>query len=247
MKTVAIVKDALRNMPHLIVVDEESGLKTIAITEFGKQIAAQSVSGSFFNTKSLPDGFISTGFKEITPEIKSIIQKNITSMTFDEKQEALAGIKQKSNKKILIERIKNLQKFASIDISEKSLINFKNTKDKETITNFKAKMFSNSLKTSSIIGLIKSGRIGFDQSLMEITSHKSFPLSETTVDLAKQQIPSGVCRRVFSLETEAAMSKKSKRIQRRAKILIGDSVKHEPKTTGQRIKIAPLSRLKTHG
>lgn len=246
MKKAAIIKDSFRNMPHLVVFGDEKEFKSIAITEFGKQIAEQAISGSFLNTKSLPDGFVSTGFKNISPEMQSFIEKNIAGISEENNDQVymkvLAGKKLNPSPT----RVVNPQKVAIYGMSEKSMASFSLGKDKENIVDFKAKMFCNKIKTSSIIGSIKSGRIGMDCKNMEVTSRDSIPLSELTADLVKSYIAQGLLRRTFSPHVKGLKIEKSRRVERRVKSLNAGRIPHPPTATVQRIYVSPLSRLKNH-
>jgi hypothetical protein len=243
MKKVAIVKDALRNMPHLIILEEDQQIKSIPVTEFGKKIAEQSIINSSINTKSIPDGFLLTKFNSVTPEIESFIKNGNFEQNIDIYEKA---IKSKTIK-IKSIRVKNMQKVAIIGIAEKSLSSFKTIKEKESIIDFKTRLFLNNIKTSSIISLVKSGKIALDKEAMEVKFKKSLPLSELTAELVQEQIPHGVRRRAFNLQEKELEAASSKRLSRRAKSLSAEFSRTEVSGVAQRIYKSPLSRLRQHG
>jgi hypothetical protein len=243
MKKVAIVKDALRNMPHLIILEEDQQIKSIPVTEFGKKIAEQSIINSSINTKSIPDGFLLTTFKVITPEIELFIKNG----NFEQNTDVYENAIKSTNVKIKSTRVKNMQQVAIIGIAEKSLSSFKTIKEKESIIDFKTRLFLNNIKTSSIISLVKSGKIALDKEAMEVKFKKSLPLSELTAELVQEQIPNGVRRRAFYREEKELEVASSKRLSRRAKSLSAEFSKTEVSGVAQRIYKSPLSRLRQYG
>lgn len=248
MKKAAIIKDAIRNMPHVIVLEENNQLKAFPITEFGKKIAEESISSSSINTKSLPEGFFSTGLKSITPEIEALINPQEENFVIEQKSAQSSQRIVKYDKKIFSERVKNLHKVASVGIAGKGLAFYGNKRDKETIVNFKAKNFYNKITVSSLISPIKSGRVGLDRKSMEVTFKKSIPLSEVTAEIISYEIPEGVLRRAFvqnNLQEEKGISR---RIARRVKSLnIDNRAKGFSKNTSHRIYSSSFVRLKRHG
>ena len=54
MKRISIIKDALRNMPHAIAIDDDSKFIVKSLTEFGNSLIDGVVSRESYATKSLP-------------------------------------------------------------------------------------------------------------------------------------------------------------------------------------------------
>jgi hypothetical protein len=243
MKHVSIIKDAIRNMPHVIVVKENEEFKSFPITEFGKKIEEDAISDGVVNTKRLPDGFTSTAFKQATPQIEEFLSGKFASNT-EEKitQESVSVLKQTLDKKFLL-REKSLPKIRIFGIADRKISSFKNVKNRDALIDYKARRFVSGAVKSSVLSSIKSGKMQFDSKKNVLVGRKSSVFSNIAIDAANEKAGHGQIRRMLMKTDSSVTQDIARRTARRAKILSGIE-ENKTKISGtNRIFVSSKARL----
>lgn len=162
---VSIIKDVFTNTPHVIAVLSNETIKMRAVTEYGKSIINEYQLQNGYTTASVPDGFVKTDFKKLTPNMEKMF-----SAVFDEIGWNPQKVNELTTKAINYQKSKSFmsrnsnapKSDSSRSPSSRSLFKFKNKINKINIVNYKAKIFKDNSKTSSLIEKIKSSELAFD-------------------------------------------------------------------------------------
>jgi hypothetical protein len=243
MKKISIIKDAIRNMPHVIIVNEDESFESFPITEFGKTIEKEAISNGVVNTKRLPDGFASTSFKQITPQIEAVLGDRFAT-NIDKKihQETASVLEKTLDRKFLL-REKSLPKVRIFGIADRKISAFKNAKNRDALIDYKARRFASGAVKSSILSSIKSGRMQFDSKKNVLVSRKSNAFSSIAVDAANEKAGYGQIRRMLMKSDSSLTQDIARRTARRAKTL-SSIEKAETKISGtNRIFVSSKARL----
>jgi hypothetical protein len=226
VKRISIIKDALRNMPHAIAIDDDSKFIVKSLTEFGNSLIDGVVSRESYATKSLPAGFVATDFKEIN----SSVQRIVDGINFDSPEVIVPSTPiVTSQKKIL-----NASRFPSEtktngfrSPSSRGIDKFKSPIEKINIVDFKARLFSSSSRRSEVFSSIKNNqKIGFDKKSGQLISREANSLASIAINRIVERIGQKAIVRAHVAEKTANPESPSRRANRHAEFLVES--KREP-------------------
>lgn len=245
MKQVAIIKDVFRNTPHVIISNDNGTLESKSLTEYGKQIIAESHISENIEEISLPDGFVCTGFKSVTPSMQKII--NSWSST-EIKTKSLQGeLQSKSSEKIA--RVFSERHIAGKLVSDRpsaelSIDKFASVQSKINVIDYKARQFKVTSKISSVIAPIKSGKFGFDTTKSVFTSRQGDAVSIFASEVAEKTVPGSMMGRFLSDNNKRNKTTSKRRLARRSRNLSPIMDGSEKPTGKKRISTSIKSRLR---
>lgn len=251
---VSIIKDAIRNEPHVLALATESGISVKAVTEFGKSLIEKV---SFTNDKhgvplavdsGLPAGFEATAFKDISPAVKTIVEEAFGN-------ELIKNIKRvdelKIAKKTFLGRSsseKNRKSGFRVP-SGRALNKFKSSSEKINILDFKARLFKTTAKKSEIVKTLETNNIKFNHRTNTLISRSESPMSDFIKTKVIDHVGSGNLRRFFKPQEEIGqISASTGRAERRAAAIIAamDQVdeNNEHKSAHEKVISAIRAKLK---
>jgi len=254
-KRVSIIKDVFTNTPHVLAVENSEQLVSVkALTEYGQSIIDEGFSAQQYNSWKLPDGFTKTEFKELTPDMQKIFDASFENAKWTnvKANELITKAISHQKYKSFVNRTTSKQEHKSNfkNPSNDSLRKFRNKINKITILNYKAQLFKDNSKTSSLVDKIKSNELAFD-SINNIISTKqdnNFALDALEKIVIDSQNLRLLRRGMGTKNSEDVLFVKTKkrRTLRRAKSLHDDSTDEmETNLTGtQKLKESIKSKFK---
>lgn len=251
---ISIIKDVFTNTPHVIAVDDDGLIKIKALTEYGKSIISENEYISDYISLGIPDGFVKTDFKELSPTMREVFNSAFSDADWNSSK--LAQISSKAintqKTKSFIDRRKNLlnqNKFKNP--SSRSLFKFRNKTNKINILNYKAKTFKDNAASSSLAEKIKSNELAFDTKSNKFFAKNNSALAAYKLEeIIKDTKNERLMRRAQNEQNkkEQTLLKGAKRrAARRALMLsssdLGDSEKPENTLGNQKFKQSIKSKI----
>lgn len=243
MKQVSIIKDAIRNMPHVIIVDTEKSIKSFPVTEFGKKIEKEAIRNGIVNSALLPDGFTTTKFKQINAQIELLLSEKFTGVFTDSDMTKDFSILEKSLNKHFILREKSLPRVCIYGIADRALSSVRSRPNKNSLVDYKARRFVLNSLRSSVISSIKTGGIKFNSYNNVLVGAKSNIFGDIAVDAAIEKVGAGSIRRMLNNQEDNDISVKNRRVKRRAAALSYSDTEGQVVVGTQRMSISSKSRL----
>lgn len=195
---IGFVKDAFGGVPHVMATDNNGRIEVKSITEYGKSIINDFNFDSADISKTIPDGFMFTGFFE-----KNGVEESVKpEKKFREKSFLYVdsfGKKSPSRKH---------------NISNALIAKFSNSTDKINAVMFKAAAFKNSAKRSELLNRINSGKVLFDQRIARVKQNPKFSFSHIEEEIIRDSFGDGFIRKT------AQKTKTKRRVARRASALM---------------------------
>lgn len=245
MRRVAIIKDLFRNVPHVVISENNGAIEAKGLTEYGNQIIATSNISSHIEQIALPEGFVCTGFKTITPVMEKMLS-NADNNSIEVK--SLSGHAPSTSRpslaRTLLDRRINQKDVNTVVSAGISINRFSSIAAKMNAIDYKARQFQITSKFSAIVTPIKSGKFGFDTEKSSFVSRKDNPLSIFAIEVAEKAMPESVMARFLADDGKRGKTKRNRRANRRAMNLspVVDGIK---KPSGnKRITLAIKSRLR---
>ena len=250
---ISMIIDVLRNEPHVLILDEGSGIAVKAITEFGKSLVDGVIfldqeTGSRVIINTLPPGFEATEFKNLSQKTKSLFDSVFVDDVFGEKtiKHILDG---KINNKTLIQRknhTNNWVKTGSRTPSEQSLDRFRTSGEKINMVAYKARLFKSTTKKSEIVSALKAHSIGFNDRTNNFASRGSTDISEYIKTKASIHAGMGNIRRFLSNQSksEIKLSTPNRRVTRRVLLISSEDIVNPKTKANNRFILAIKSRFK---
>lgn len=224
-KHIAIIKDVVRNVPHAIVIKSEDSIICKSLTTFGQSIIDSCFIDGTINDEKIPTGFSSTGFHHVTPSMEEIIGSsfntgeksaytgNVNTPQRLDKTQKFLGRKILSKPKIL----------GGESIVDVNIVKFRTRKTHSIVVNFKASMFKKSINKKIIISEIKSKSLSFNPISNTIIGKKSIPSAVVIAEKLTSEYGHGAIRRAMKSKTLSRSFTGSRRLSRKADILISIS------------------------
>lgn len=162
---ISILKDVFTNTPHVIALSDESGVKVKALTEYGLSIIKEQNTTEDYKNWGIPDGFIKTEFKQLTPQMQQIFDSTFSDSGWSSTRISEITTKIVAHQKVksFLDRTSNHTQNNSFKTpSSNALSKFKNKISKINIVNYKAKTFKDNATTSSLVERVKSSEVAFD-------------------------------------------------------------------------------------
>lgn len=244
MKHVSIIKDIFGNTPHAILIKEDNSLHVEGITEFGKSIASDMSRFGTMDTKQIPDGFMLTPFREVTPQMEDMLNSSFGDVYEKTiKQIGSTTTIQQSPMLHMGRSLMNTQK--SIPSSSIPMTVFKNHEDKSNIVNYKAKKFNLASKTSTAMASIDGVNIGFNKKDNVFTLRKNDAFSQYLVEKLILSVGKSSIRRFLNSGEKLDEKSASRRVERRVKSIVEIETK-EDIDMSEKIKMSIQSRFQKH-
>lgn len=237
MNKVSIIKDAVRNFPHAIAVEHEDGFIVKGITEFGKEIVSDIVSKNQYQSKSLPTGFISTEFKNVSEPVEKLIHDLKINEEIQNAKKLVESVSNNQRKLIFQGRSKQFSKAKKSSPSGVALYKFGTFGEKITMVDFKAKKFMSAQKRSSNYTRLKNNKnIKINKKTGQLVANKlntfaAFSIEKIISSLGQKQL----VRQITDMKVESYESL-SRRANRRASSLsVVEASTEKIDNVGQRI------------
>ena len=245
MKKVAIIKDLFRNTPHVVISSTDGVIESKGLTEYGKQIIAESYISEDIERIALPEGFVCTGFKSLNPSMEKMLN-SLSSDTIETKSlnGESAAKKHGSAFRVFSDRHFNTESIADKPSSDVSLSKFTSIESKMSIIDFKARQFKTASKISSIISPIKSGKFGFDTTKSAFVPRINNPISLFASELAQKSVSESMMGRFLSDNGKRDKTKAKRRLKRRARNLSPIMDGQKMPSGKKRITISIKSKLR---
>jgi hypothetical protein len=217
---IGFIKDVFSGMPHVVASMENEVIHVKSITEFGKSI----IEDFDFDKKDIgatvPVGCVFTGFFADNNTLQ-VLQKETRV-----KQENFAyvgkSIKGTSRRKI---------NAIGLEMNK-----FTNGINKINVIAFKAESFKNSVRRSTFIRRIHSGKIIFNEKMGRIELNPKFAFSGIEKEILNSSFGKSFIRK--SADKQIMQSSDKRRVARRAKVLLelsGGERSHEKQQISERI------------
>ena len=198
---IGFVKDAFGGMPHVMATIDNGRVEVKSITEFGKSIIADFDFDRENIARTIPVGFVFTGFveKAISAQDSQIeVQTRQKSYTYsDSTRVAKAG--------------------GRISAANTSLSKFKNSGDKINAIAFKAKIFNTSSRRGEFFQRITSGKVLFNQRLAKISLNPKFAFSHVEHEAVRDSFGDGFIRK--AADKDYGRAGENRRVLRRSRAL----------------------------
>lgn len=243
MKQISIIKDAIRNMPHVIIVNNEKSIQSFPVTEFGKKIEKEAIRNGVVNSSLIPDGFTATKFKQINPQIESLLSERFGEMFSGSDLSKDVSILEKSLNKHFILREKSLPSVRIYGVADRAISSVRSKINKSSLIDYKARRFVMNSLRSSMISSIKTGGIRFDSQNNVLVGAKSNIFGDIAVDAAVEKVGAGSIRRMLNIQDREDISTKNRRVKRRAAALSSVESESQSVTGIQRMSVSSKSRL----
>jgi hypothetical protein len=220
MKKVAIIKDLFRNTPHVVISDNDGIIESKSLTEYGRQIIAESYISADIEQIALPEGFVCTGFKSVTPSIEKMLS-SFASQTIETKSLGQDYVNEKPSQTLRMFSERHANNVTSEDkpSSELSIAKFSSIESKMNVIDYKARQFKVTSRISSIISPIKSGKFGFDTTKSAFVPRKNNSISLLASEIAEKSVSESLMGRFLSDDGKRDKTKAKRRLKRRARNL----------------------------
>lgn len=251
---VSIIKDAIRNEPHVLALATDSGISIKAVTEFGKSLvervsfASDRLGAPLVVESNLPAGFEATAFKEISPAVKLIVEEAFG----DELTKSIKRVDQlKISKKTFLARNNYVanRKSGFRAPSGRALNKFGSSNEKMNILDFKAKLFKTTTRKSEIVKTLEKNNIKFDFRTNTLVSRSENSISDFIKTKIIDHVGGGNLRRFFTPQEKInQVSASTGRAERRAAAIIAsmaeEGVDNENKSVREKLASAIKAKLK---
>lgn len=194
---IGFVKDAFGGVPHVMATENDGHIEVKSITEYGKSIINDFDFDSKNISRTIPDGFIFTGFFEKT----SASSESKTETKLREKSFSYVG------------SFESQMPTKGRTVSNAVISKFSTSVNKLNAVAFKASAFKNSTKRSEFLNRINSGKVLFDQRLARIAKNPKFAFSHVEEEIIRDSFGDGFIRKA------AEKGKSNRRVSRRARVL----------------------------
>lgn len=224
-KQIAIIKDVVRNVPHAVVIKSEDLITCKSLTVFGQSIIDSCFINGTIDDEKIPTGFSSTGFHQVTPAIEEIIgssfsggQKSANMENINAPQKL--GKAQKFLGRKALSRPKTLRTGSIVDAK---IMKFRNQKTRSVVVDFKASMFKKSISKKIIMSEMKNRSLSFNPISNMVVGKKSIPGAFVIAEKLTSEYGHGAIRRAMKQKTLSKSLTGSRRLSRKAEILIAIS------------------------
>jgi hypothetical protein len=243
MSEVAIIKDVFRNTPQVLIIRDGETVKTKSLTAYGSEIIKNMIVTTDLSDIATPDGFICTGFKQMTPAIQRLIEPiSYPEIETKSLESAISSKIEKIHGKSFIGRTTQGSSRKNYSVTGTEIYKFIDIRSKVTAINFKANRFRLRSKISTVISPIKAGSFGFDADKSIFTATGN-PLSAFAAEKAELKVGESTMRRFMATNADNYGGKKNRRAARRAKILSGPMMSDEKSSINSRFSLSIKSRL----
>lgn len=244
MKKVAIIKDLFRNTPHVVISDNDGVIESKSLTEYGKRIVAESSISADIEQIALPEGFVCTGFKSVTPSIEKMLG-SFASDAIETKSLKQNYVTEKPSQafRMFSNRHTSTELSENKPSSELSIAKFSSVESKMNAIDYKARQFEVASRISSIISPIKSGKFGFDTTKSAFVPRKNNAISLLASEIAEKSVPESMMGRFLSDDGKRDRTTARRRLKRRARNLSPVIDGKKMLSGKQRITISIKSKL----
>lgn len=198
---IGFIKDVFGSVPHVAAFDNEGTIEVKSITSFGERIVTDPRFDKLNIKKSLPDGFVFTGFFQKSDESSSFEQGKTENNIY----QCFAGSRRIGSS------VKGL-KVLTLSISD-----FKDATNKLNAVAFKASKFKNLTKRGELSRRLDSQKTNIDLRSRKLFSNKKNLFSEIQEKQIRADFGDGFVRK--SVQKLSIDTPLCRRTERRSKVL----------------------------
>ena len=222
-KQIAIIKDAVRNSPHVMIVKDGDSTICKSLTTYGESLLSSCYRDGEIIEQFLPAGFVSTGFHQLTPALEQVsgIKFNGNTKSLDDHElrapDNFYSGQRLRDRKVLKSTMKNPPKMSVVDIK---INRYRFSDTKTSAVAFKAAMFKKRIKQKKMLTEMKQKSMSFNPRNNTIVASKSLDGLNAVVSNFISQWGTGTIRRAMKQKTLNKSASTSRRAARRAEVLV---------------------------